>query len=82
MSTARSYRIRLATAEEREDRARRGWPCPSEGCTGAVTHFTGFDFTAGNTGRTGGRKTAACTAHAARFAARHGLKMPEEVSAR
>lgn len=81
MSTARSFRIRLATDEEREDRSLHGWPCASKDCAGTVTHFTGFDYTAGDSGRTASSKSAACTMHAARFAARHGLTMPEEVGA-
>lgn len=82
MSTARKFRIRLATAEEREHRTRHGWPCASQPCSEPVTHYTGFDFTAGDSGRTASSKSAACTTYAARFAARHGLTMPEEVGAR
>lgn len=90
--SAFGHYVRLATDEERAgldrsaerfpDSAHRWYRCGTRGCTEPVTHFVGYRYVTGRGGRISSNERRACTAHAEKFAKKHGLEMPDEPTER
>lgn len=68
-----NHAVRPATDGEIELNARQGWTCRS--CKAPVAYVTTYNLVTGRSGRVGSRKTPVCTAHADKFATKHGLTL-------
>jgi len=72
-----NHAIRPATVDEIDLYVRQGWNCATGRCCAPVSHVISYNLVTGRSGRVGSRETKVCTAHADKFAVKHGLTMPE-----
>lgn len=84
-----AHSIRLLTAAEREHNARmierygrRYYTCGVRSCDADATHAVGWRYVTGRGGRVSSTEKQRCETHALKFAAKHGLEMPENATVR
>jgi len=76
------HAVRAMNADQVEFYAQQGWTCATGKCSAPVSHIVGYKLVTGRAGRVGIREFRVCTAHAGKFAVKHGLTMPGMEDAR
>lgn len=75
MANSWGHAVTPFTEEHREFAAEFDWTCAARTCEAEPTHYASYEYVTGRAGRTSIRHRRMCPAHAAKFAAKHGLRV-------